>query len=85
VIEDPATGAAAAAFGGYLRELRLIAPPARVTNHEGHDLGRPSLLLVDVDAGRPESLWTQTRSNPDTITLLCMHGSPCDNPIPVRP
>ena len=54
VVEDPATGAAAAAFGGYLRELGLIAPPARVTIHQGHDLGRPSLLLVDVDAGRPE-------------------------------
>jgi PhzF family phenazine biosynthesis protein len=54
VVEDPATGAAAAAFGGYLRELGLIAPPTRVTIHQGHDLGRPSLLLVDVDAGRPE-------------------------------
>ena len=54
VVEDPATGAAAAAFGGYLRELGLIAPPARITIHQGHDLGRPSLLLVDVDAERPE-------------------------------
>ena len=54
VVEDPATGAAAAAFGGYLRELGLIAPPARVTIPQGHDLGRPSLLLVDVDAERPE-------------------------------
>ena len=24
IVEDPATGAAAAAFGGYLRELRLV-------------------------------------------------------------
>jgi PhzF family phenazine biosynthesis protein len=46
VVEDPATGAAAAAFGAYLRELRLVAPPATVTIHQGHDMGRPSLLTV---------------------------------------
>ncbi len=51
VVEDPATGAAAAAFGAYLRALELVAPPAQVTIHQGEDLGRPSLLLVDLDAG----------------------------------
>jgi PhzF family phenazine biosynthesis protein len=50
VVEDPATGAAAAAFGHYLRELRLIEPPARLTLHQGDDLGRPSVLMVDVAA-----------------------------------
>jgi PhzF family phenazine biosynthesis protein len=54
VVEDPATGAAAAALGGYLRELGLVNPPARVTIHQGHDLGRPSLLLVDLDPARQE-------------------------------
>src|SRR3954451_16174825 len=49
VVEDPATGAAAAAFGAYLRELGAIAPPVRLTVHQGDDLGRPSLLLVDAD------------------------------------
>src|SRR3954454_18759855 len=49
VVEDPATGAAAAAFGAYLRALGAIAPPVRLTVHQGDDLGRPSLLLVDVD------------------------------------
>ena len=48
VVEDPATGAAAAAFGAYLRELRLIALPSRITIHQGQDMGRPSLLTVDV-------------------------------------
>ncbi len=48
VVEDPATGAAAAAFGAYLRELGLVTPPVRLTLHQGHDLGRPSLLLVDL-------------------------------------
>ena len=51
VVEDPATGAAAAAFGGYLRDLDLVPLPARLTLHQGVDMGRPSLLLVDV-AGR---------------------------------
>jgi PhzF family phenazine biosynthesis protein len=49
VVEDPATGAAAAAFGAYLRALGLVTPPTRVTIHQGDDLGRPSLLLVDLD------------------------------------
>ena len=31
VREDPATGSAAAALGGYLRALGLVRPPARVT------------------------------------------------------
>jgi PhzF family phenazine biosynthesis protein len=48
VVEDPATGAAAAAFGAYLRELRLVATPATVTIHQGHDMGRPSLLTLDI-------------------------------------
>jgi PhzF family phenazine biosynthesis protein len=49
VVEDPATGAAAAAFGAYLRALGLVDPPARVTIHQGEDMGRPSLLFVDID------------------------------------
>jgi PhzF family phenazine biosynthesis protein len=48
VVEDPATGAAAAAFGAYLRELGLVDPPARVTIHQGDDMGRPSVLTVDI-------------------------------------
>jgi PhzF family phenazine biosynthesis protein len=51
IVEDPATGAAAAAFGAYLRALELVTPPARVTIHQGDDMGRPSLLLVDLDVG----------------------------------
>ena len=48
VVEDPATGAAAAALGGYLRALDLVPPSRRVTIRQGEDMGRPSLLLVDV-------------------------------------
>ncbi|GIM86638.1 PhzF family phenazine biosynthesis protein [Salinispora arenicola] len=50
VIEDPATGAAAAALGGYLRELRLVAPPTTVTVRQGQDMGRPSLLTIGIPA-----------------------------------
>ena len=48
VVEDPATGAAAAALGGYLRALRLVPHSRRVTIRQGEDMGRPSLLVVDV-------------------------------------
>jgi PhzF family phenazine biosynthesis protein len=54
VVEDPATGAAAAAFGAYLRDQGRITPPATITVHQGVDMGRPSLLTIDVDAGTPE-------------------------------
>ncbi|WP_199572464.1 PhzF family phenazine biosynthesis protein [Streptomyces murinus] len=48
VVEDPATGAAAAAFGGYLRGNGLVAPPTVLTIHQGVDMGRPSLLTVGI-------------------------------------
>lgn len=51
VVEDPATGAAAAAFGGYLRTLGLVDLPARVTMLQGHDMGRPSRLILDLTHG----------------------------------
>jgi PhzF family phenazine biosynthesis protein len=60
VVEDPATGAAAAAFGGYLRAVGAVEPPARVTILQGQDMGRPSRLLVDIDAQRPEIQVTGT-------------------------
>jgi PhzF family phenazine biosynthesis protein len=52
VVEDPATGAAAAALGAYLRQLDAITPPARITVQQGEDMGRPSTLLIDVDGAR---------------------------------
>ncbi|SCD74355.1 phenazine biosynthesis protein PhzF family [Streptomyces sp. DvalAA-14] len=49
VVEDPATGAAAAAFGGYLRELGLAPRPGGAfTIHQGDDMGRPSVITVTV-------------------------------------
>jgi PhzF family phenazine biosynthesis protein len=51
VFEDPATGAAAAALGGYLREFGLVSVPAEVTVRQGQDMGRPSLIIVGIPAG----------------------------------
>jgi PhzF family phenazine biosynthesis protein len=48
ITEDPATGAAAAAVGGYLRGLDLVDPPARVIIEQGRHVGRPSVLTVDI-------------------------------------
>ncbi|TYP86954.1 PhzF family phenazine biosynthesis protein [Blastococcus xanthinilyticus] len=48
VFEDPATGAAAAALGGYLRELDAVTVPATVTVLQGAEMGRPSRLVVDI-------------------------------------
>jgi PhzF family phenazine biosynthesis protein len=53
VVEDPATGAAAAAFGGYLRELGIIGEHAAFTIIQGVDMGRPSKLEVSVIGGEP--------------------------------
>lgn len=50
ITEDPATGAAAAAVGGYLRLLGLVDPPARILIRQGRHVGRPGLLTVDIPA-----------------------------------
>jgi PhzF family phenazine biosynthesis protein len=51
VYEDPATGAAAAAFGGYLRELGIVPDDATLHLRQGDDLGRPSRLTVRLTPG----------------------------------
>lgn len=53
VVEDPATGAAAAAFGAYVRALGLVPEDAVLTLHQGEDLGRPGKLTVTLRAGDP--------------------------------
>jgi PhzF family phenazine biosynthesis protein len=52
VVEDPATGAAAAAFGAYLRELGELSH-GEFTLHQGDDLGRPGVLRVELRDGDP--------------------------------
>jgi len=48
ITEDPATGAAAAAVGAYLRHVGAVTPPARVEIEQGRHVGRPSELVVDI-------------------------------------
>lgn len=48
VVEDPATGAAAAALGGYLRDAGLISAPTTILIRQGEVMGRPSRLIVDI-------------------------------------
>ena len=50
VVEDPATGAAAAALGGYLRDAELIAAPTAVLIRQGETMGRPSRVHVEIPA-----------------------------------
>jgi PhzF family phenazine biosynthesis protein len=48
VIEDPATGAAAVALGGYLRDAKLVPAPTTLKILQGEVMGRPSLLKVTI-------------------------------------
>ncbi len=50
VFEDPATGAAAAALGGYLRDAGYLQAPARFEIRQGEAMGRPSVITVEVPA-----------------------------------
>ena len=70
VVEDPATGAAAAALGGYLRELGLVDVPADLVVHQGDDLGRPSVLRVHVPAAPGSGIEVTGHAVPLPWTLL---------------
>ena len=48
VVEDPATGAAAAALGAYLASRDFLPGDRRFVIHQGNDMGRPSMLSVHV-------------------------------------
>lgn len=47
VVEDPATGAAAAALGGFLRKHELLPADGRFTVMQGEDMGQPCQIEVD--------------------------------------
>ena len=53
VVEDPATGAAAAALGGYLRAIGHVTEPVAIVVRQGEDMGRPSELRIDVSPDDP--------------------------------
>lgn len=48
ITEDPATGSAAAAFGGYLRALGAVPVPGRIIIEQGAHVGRPGELTVEI-------------------------------------
>ena len=50
-MEDPATGAAAAALGAYLRERGEIRAPATFEIAQGVEMGRPSRITVSIVPG----------------------------------
>lgn len=60
VVEDPVTGAAAAAFGAYARELALVPAESTLTLHQGEDMGRPGTLTVTLHEGDPRVRVTGT-------------------------
>ncbi|MCW8090889.1 PhzF family phenazine biosynthesis protein [Alteromonas sp. ASW11-130] len=49
VLEDPATGAAAAAFAGYLRDIDW-PHHNNITIRQGEDMGQPSLINVKISS-----------------------------------
>ena len=53
VVEDPATGAAAAALGAYLRDVGALAAPTTFQVVQGVEMGRPSLLTVSIVPDEP--------------------------------
>lgn len=55
VHEDPATGAAAAALAGYLRDIDW-PHGGRLTIHQGTDMGVPSVLNVEIPPERGSSI-----------------------------
>lgn len=53
MLEDPATGAAAAALGGYLRDLGwpgIAAAGGEINIVQGENMGMRSLLTVEIPA-----------------------------------
>ena len=62
VVEDPATGAAAAAFGGYLRDIGW-PHGGSIEILQGEDMNCPPLLKVQISApnGSPVRVFGQTR------------------------
>ncbi len=63
VVEDPATGAAAAAYGGYLAALGVVRPPARLRILQGEQIGRPSELTVEPQPDQA-SVWVSGAVRP---------------------
>lgn len=53
IVEDPATGAGAAAYACYLRSLGVLRGPMQLQILQGEDMGQPCLLGVSMEATGP--------------------------------
>nr|WP_295382901.1 PhzF family phenazine biosynthesis isomerase [Pseudoxanthomonas sp.] len=62
VVEDPATGAAAAALGAYLDSRDALPAQRRLLIRQGDDLGRPSRIEVAVPANLREGVRVSGRA-----------------------
>lgn len=62
VVEDPATGAAAAALGAYLDSRDALPAQRRLLVRQGDDLGRPSRIEVAVPADLREGVRVSGRA-----------------------
>jgi trans-2,3-dihydro-3-hydroxyanthranilate isomerase len=52
VMEDPATGSAAGALGGYLSRILKFPPELKLTIEQGKEIGRKSTLRTEVRCDR---------------------------------
>jgi PhzF family phenazine biosynthesis protein len=48
VVEDPATGAATVALGGYMRGAKIVDVPKDINILQGEIMGRPSQLKLSI-------------------------------------
>lgn len=77
VVEDPATGAAAAALGAWVRSLGAVEPPVRVVVTQGVEIGRPSTIVVDVPPGEGVPVQVTGRA-----VAMDVAGGPLGRPSP---
>jgi trans-2,3-dihydro-3-hydroxyanthranilate isomerase len=69
VPEDPATGSAAAALGGYLaaRATDADTGPLTYVVEQGYEMGRPSILHIEVD--RADGVVTAVRVGGESVVV----------------
>jgi PhzF family phenazine biosynthesis protein len=75
VYEDPATGAAAAALGGYLRDLAW-PHQGSIVIQQGEDMGIPCCLRVEIaeQPGAPVSVSGSVRPIDEVAALSCSNS-----------
>ncbi len=66
IAEDPATGGTHGPLGAYLVRNRIV-PPGTFRSEQGFEMGRPSILTVEVD-GTPEAI-TGVRVGGNCVTV----------------